>query len=99
MATPSWVNAYGRWRLPPRAAFDITICDIKDRVTSRQLEHEVGGETAAVALDRLIEGPGQDTIQLRQVTIQHYLLAAYGVDAVCDHSGSGSSPAANDDLF
>lgn len=62
-----------------------------------KLEHEIGGESLAVALDLPIELLNLDAIKFRKVTIQHHLNAAnrhnalrYFKVALCDHILGGN---------
>jgi hypothetical protein len=47
-------------------------------------KHKIFGESVEVALHGLDEGAGLDLVQLGQVSIKHYFLAADDVDSPLD---------------
>jgi hypothetical protein len=76
----------GEWRR--RGEFKpgevVTICDHLQFLLRRKLKHEILGETIPIALYCLIQYLGRHAIELRQVRIDHHLMAANGEDASID---------------
>src|SRR5437667_6582643 len=75
MATPCSVKAYGRYRRPPQLEVPILEPQVGE-FFRRELEHEVRREPRLVSLHGSIERLSLDAIQLRQVLVQHDLLAS-----------------------
>ena len=50
----------------------------------RQLKHEVFGKPLGIAFHRLVEVEGLYLVQLRQIGVEHYALAADHIDLVRD---------------
>jgi hypothetical protein len=49
-----------------------------------QLKHEIGRKTVAISFYGFIETLGGDLVEIRQIGIDHYFLAADAVDAPGD---------------
>jgi hypothetical protein len=98
MATPSSVKTYGRKRGSRCFWEPVTICDrfIFVGFVAGELEHKILGEPDDIALDGLVKGFGRRMVDLRQVAIEHDLLAANKVDSTLnelrghDELGGGS---------
>ena len=64
----------------------VTVCDNLPEFLFGQLETETRWKPVFVALDRLVERPGFDLVQIGQIRRQHHLHAANGVDARLDEA-------------
>lgn len=85
IATPCSVNAYGRYRRPPRPMFEIANCDLKDSVSSlvRRNMKSSGNRfllRETCSFNRVVDTP----VQLREIEVNHHLLTSNQVDTTLD---------------
>jgi len=59
------------------------------RFRQRELEHEVVGEAGTIATNGLIDPTGHDSVQRREIRVEHDPLAADDMDPGLDPGGDG----------
>jgi hypothetical protein len=70
MATPCSVNAYGRYRRPPRPVFEVANCNLKASASSAvSRRRKSSGQPALVAADGPIQELRRHLIELGEVRV------------------------------